>query len=124
MGSSPQLFEASAADWGQIDICLHSIAFCPKQDLHARVVDCSRDGFITAMDISVYSFIRMVRRAEPLMPAGGACLTVSFLGSEKVVEHYNIMGPVKAALEVVHPLYGGRTRAEGHPRSCRCRRDR
>jgi enoyl-[acyl-carrier protein] reductase I len=95
------LFDSIRKRWGQVDICLHSIAFCPKQDLQSRVVDCSRNGFITAMDISVYSFIRMVRRAEPLMPAGGVCLTVSFLGSEKVVEHYNIMGPVKAALESV-----------------------
>jgi enoyl-[acyl-carrier protein] reductase I len=100
-GQFGQLFDSIRRRWGKVDICLHSIAFCPKQDLHSHVVDCSRNGFIIAMDISVYSFIRMVRRAEPLMPAGGACMTVSFLGSEKVVEHYNIMGPVKAALESV-----------------------
>lgn len=100
-GQFGQLFDSIRQLWGQVDICLHSIAFCPKQDLQSRVVDCSRNGFMTAMDISVYSFIRMVRRAEPLMAAGGACMTVSFLGSEKVVEHYNIMGPVKAALESV-----------------------
>jgi len=96
-----QLFDSIRRRWNRVDICLHSIAFCPKQDLHARVIDCSRNGFVTAMEISVYSFIRMVRAAEPLMSAGGACMTVSFLGSEKVVEHYNIMGPVKAALEAV-----------------------
>ena len=98
-GQFGQLFDSIRQIWGQVDICLHSIAICPKDDLHARVVDCSRHGFITAMDISVYSFIRMVRRAEPLMRDGGTCMTVSFFGSEKVVEHYNIMGPVKAALE-------------------------
>jgi enoyl-[acyl-carrier protein] reductase I len=98
-GQFGQLFDSIRQIWGQVDICLHSIAFCPKDDLHSRVVDCSRDGFITAMDISVYSFIRMVRRAEPLMRDGGTCMTVSFFGSEKVVEHYNVMGPVKAALE-------------------------
>jgi enoyl-[acyl-carrier protein] reductase I len=98
-GQFGQLFDRIRQLWGRVDICLHSIAFCPKDDLHARVIDCSRNGFITAMDISVYSFIRMVRRAEPLMTEGGACMTVSFFGSEKVVEHYNIMGPVKAALE-------------------------
>jgi enoyl-[acyl-carrier protein] reductase I len=98
-GQFGPLFDSIRRRWGQVDICLHSIAFCPKQDLQSRVVDCSRDGFVTAMDISVYSFIRMVRRAEPLMVAGGTCMTVSFLGAEKVVEHYNIMGPVKAALE-------------------------
>ncbi len=100
-GQFGQVFDSIRQNWGQIDICLHCIAFCPKPDLQSRVIDCSRSGFMTAMDISVYSFIRMVRRAAPLMPAGGTCLTVSFIGSEKVVDHYNIMGPVKAALESV-----------------------
>lgn len=100
-GQYGQLFDSIRQRWGHIDICLHSIAFCPKEDLHGRVVDCSRKGFVVAMDISVYSFIRMVRRAEPLMRAGGSCMTVSFFGAEKVVENYNIMGPVKAALESV-----------------------
>ncbi len=100
-GQFAQLFDSIRNYWNRVDICLHSIAFCPREDLHARVVDCSREGFLTAMDISVYSFVHMVRQAERLMPEGGACMTVSFLGSEKVVEHYNIMGPVKAALEAV-----------------------
>lgn len=100
-GQFGRVFDEIRRRWGRIDICLHSIAFCPKQDLQSRVVDCSRSGFATAMDISVYSFIRMVRRAEPLMTEGGTCMTVSFFGAEKVVEHYNIMGPVKAALESV-----------------------
>jgi enoyl-[acyl-carrier protein] reductase I len=96
-----RLFEAVRETWGKLDICLHSIAFCPREDLHSRIVDCSRHGFSTAMEISVHSFIRMVHYAAPLMPDGGACMTVSFYGSEKVVDHYNIMGPVKAALESV-----------------------
>ncbi|GAB5467051.1 MAG: enoyl-ACP reductase FabI [Rhodospirillales bacterium] len=100
-GEFGQLFDAIRQTWGSIDICLHSIAFCPRDDLHSRVVDCSREGFVTAMDISVYSFVRMVRQAEMMMPEGGTCMTVSFYGSEKVVDHYNIMGPVKAALESV-----------------------
>ncbi|MBK1635752.1 enoyl-ACP reductase FabI [Rhodovulum adriaticum] len=85
--------------WGKLDTVLHSIAFCPRDDLHGRVVDCSAEGFGLAMDISVHSFLRMIRRAEPLMPKGGTCITVSFQGASRVVEHYNIMGPVKAALE-------------------------
>lgn len=93
------LFGEIARAWGGLDIMLHAIAFCPKEDLHGRVVDTSRDGFRTAMDISVHSFIRMVRLAEPLMAGGGTCMTVTFYGAEKVVDHYNIMGPVKAALE-------------------------
>lgn len=100
-GQLERVFDHIGDVWGTIDICLHSIAFCPSNDLHARVVDCSRDGFTSAMDISVHSFIRMVKLAEPMMIAGGTCLTVSFYGSEKVVEHYNVMGPVKAALESV-----------------------
>ncbi|RIA56422.1 enoyl-ACP reductase FabI [Dichotomicrobium thermohalophilum] len=100
-GQFTALFDRIRETWGRVDICLHAVAFCPKEDLHARVVDTSREGFGQAMDISVHSFIRMVRRAEPLMPPGGTCMTVSFYGAEKVVENYNIMGPVKAALESV-----------------------
>jgi len=93
------LFAEIEGMWGRLDTLLHSIAFCPKDDLHGRVVDCSRAGFETAMSVSVHSFIDLVRRSEPLMGEGGTCMTVSFYGSEKVVEHYNLMGPVKAALE-------------------------
>ena len=75
------------------------MAFAPKEDLHGRVVDCSREGFLMAMDVSCHSFIRMARLAEPLMTEGGTLFTMSFYGAHKVVEHYNLMGPVKAALE-------------------------
>jgi enoyl-[acyl-carrier protein] reductase I len=94
-----QLFARIEREWGSFDILLHSIAFCPKEDLHGRVIDSSSEGFKIAMDVSVHSFLRLIRRAEPLMPNGGTCMTVTFYGSERVVEHYNIMGPVKAALE-------------------------
>lgn len=92
-------FEAIRARWGRLDFVLHSIAFCPKDDLHGRVTDSSRAGFSLAMDISCHSFIRMARLAEPLMKDGGCLLTVSYHGSEKVIDNYNVMGPVKAALE-------------------------
>ncbi|MGF1456145.1 MAG: enoyl-ACP reductase FabI [Alphaproteobacteria bacterium] len=95
------LFAEIARRWGRLDALLHAVAFCPRDDLHGRVVDCSREGFMQAMDISVHSYLRLIRRAEPLMPNGGTCMTVTFYGSEKVVENYNIMGPVKAALESV-----------------------
>jgi enoyl-[acyl-carrier protein] reductase I len=94
-----RVFAEIESTWGSLDFLLHSIAFCPKQDLHAPVVETSRDGFLTAMDISCHSFLRIVNRAVPLMKDGGTCMTVSFLGAERAVEHYNIMGPVKAALE-------------------------
>lgn len=98
-GSMEALFEKIALKWGRLDFFLHSIAFCPRQDLHGRVTDCSRAGFAQAMDVSVHSFIRMTKLAEPLMLNGGCALTVSYYGAEKVVDHYNIMGPVKSALE-------------------------
>lgn len=100
-GQLDAVFGEIAQRWGKLDTLVHSIAFAPRDDLHGRVIDCSAEGFGLAMDISVHSFLRMIRRAEPLMPHGGTCMTVSFQGSTKVVEHYNVMGPVKAALEAV-----------------------
>ena len=98
-GELDAVFDAIRARWGRLDTLLHSIAFAPQADLHGRVVDCSPEGFAKAMDVSVHSFLRMVRLAEPLMTQGGTCLSVSFFGSTRVVRHYNVMGPVKAALE-------------------------
>jgi enoyl-[acyl-carrier protein] reductase I len=93
------VFETIGERWGKLDFALHAIAFAPKEDLHGRLADCSRDGFLQAMDISCHSFIRMARMAEPLMRDGGALFTMTYYGAEKVIEHYNVMGPVKAALE-------------------------
>lgn len=98
-GQMEQLFTTIGERWGKLDFALHSIAFAPKADLHGRVTDCSRDGFLSAMDVSCHSFIRMARLAEPLMQDGGTLFTMSYYGAEKVVHNYNIMGPVKAALE-------------------------
>ena len=86
-------------EWGTLDFLLHSIAFAPKADLQGRVTDCSKDGFLEAMDISCHSFIRMAKLAEPLMNNGGSLLTVTYMGGLQVVDHYGLMGPVKAALE-------------------------
>lgn len=93
------LFEAIEKRWGKLDFMLHSIAFAPKADLAGRVVDSSSQGFAQAMDISCHSLMRLSKAAEPLMQSGGAILTMSYYGAEKVVTHYNLMGPVKAALE-------------------------
>lgn len=93
------LFDEVAQRWGKLDFLLHSIAFAPKGDLHGRVTDSSRDGFLVAMDISCHSFIRMAKLAEPLMADGGSLMTMSYLGGQEVVANYGIMGPVKAALE-------------------------
>ncbi len=98
-GQLEAVFAAIERDWGRLDFVLHSIAFAPREDLHGRVVDASAAGFAQAMDVSCHSFLRMAKLAEPLMREGGTLLTVSFYGSSRVVEHYNLMGPVKAALE-------------------------
>jgi enoyl-[acyl-carrier protein] reductase I len=93
------VFEAVEKTWGKLDILVHSIAFAPREALQGRVVDCPREGFLTAMDVSCWSFLDLARRAEPLMKEGGTMLTMSYLGANEVVENYGIMGPVKAALE-------------------------
>src|SRR5271163_3334725 len=98
-GQLETVFERITTQWGRLDCLLHSIAFAPKEDLHGRVVDCSRTGFLTAMDVSCWSFIRMAHLAEPLMQDGGVMFTMTYYGSQRVVEHYNMMGPIKAALE-------------------------
>ncbi len=98
-GQLEAVFEKIRKEWGTLDLCLHSIAFAPKEDLQGRVVDCSKNGFLLAMEISCWSFIRMAKLAEPLMKNGGTLYTMTYYGSQMVVEHYNIMGPVKAALE-------------------------
>jgi enoyl-[acyl-carrier protein] reductase I len=100
-GQMQALFEQARSRWGKLDFLVHSIAFAPKQDLQGRLVDCSSTGFHTAMEISCFSFVRMAKLAEPLMRDGGCLLTMSYYGAEKVVARYNVMGPVKAALESV-----------------------
>lgn len=93
------VFDAISARWGKLDFLLHAIAYAPKIDLEGRVIDTSREGFLSAMDVSCHSFMRMARLAEPLMVDGGCLLTTTYYGSEKVIPNYNVMGPVKAALE-------------------------
>ncbi|GIW86368.1 MAG: enoyl-[acyl-carrier-protein] reductase [NADH] [Isosphaeraceae bacterium] len=93
------VFDAIRERWGKLDFLLHAIAFAPKQDLQGRVADVSRQGFLEAMDVSCYSFIRLCHLAEPLMTDGGCLLTTTYYGSEKVIPHYGVMGPVKSALE-------------------------
>ena len=98
-GQLEAVFDRITAEWGRLDFLLHAIAFAPREDLHTSVVNASAEGFATAMDISCHSFLRMARLARPLMQAGGSLITVSFYGADRGVENYNLMGPVKAALE-------------------------
>ena len=93
------VFEAIAQQWGSLDILVHSIAWAPKEDLQGGLLDSSAQGFGQAMDISCHSFVRMARLAAPLMRNGGTLFAMSYYGANKVVPNYNLMGPVKAALE-------------------------
>lgn len=93
------LFEAVRTQWGRLDILVHSIAFAPRADLQGGLLDCSAEGFATAMDISCHSFVRLARRAAPLMTEGGTMFAMTYHGAHVVVPNYNVMGPVKAALE-------------------------
>ncbi len=98
-GQLEAVFEAVGRQWGGLDILVHSIAFAPKEDLQGGLLDCSAEGFAKAMDVSCHSFIRMARLAAPLMQDGGTMFAMSYHGANKVVPTYNVMGPVKAALE-------------------------
>jgi len=98
-GQLETVFAAIRAKWSRLDFLFHSIAWARKEDLHGRLVDCSPEGFAESMLVSCHSFIRMAKLAEPLMDKGGSLMTLSYYGAEKVVDHYNVMGPVKAALE-------------------------
>jgi enoyl-[acyl-carrier protein] reductase I len=98
-GELDAVFERIARDWGTLDFVVHSIAFAPKDTLQGRVTDAPRDGFLRTMEVSCWSFLRMGHLAEPLMTKGGSLFTMTYYGSQMVVENYNIMGVAKAALE-------------------------
>src|ERR1700757_753391 len=98
-GQMEAVFERIGKDWGKLDFLVHSIAFSPKDALQGRVVDVSREGFLTTMEVSCWTFIRMAHLAEPLMRKGGSRFTMTYYGSQMVVKNYNIMGVAKAALE-------------------------
>lgn len=98
-GDIESLFDQIEKKWGRLDILVHSIAFAPKDDLQGGLLQCSAEGFGKAMDVSCHSFIRMAKLAAPLMKDGGTMFAMSYSGANKVVPNYNVMGPVKAALE-------------------------
>jgi enoyl-[acyl-carrier protein] reductase I len=92
-------FERVRKEWGRLDILVHSLAWAPKEDLQGGLLNCSATGFSQAMDISCHSLVRMARLAAPLMTQGGTIFAMTYHGANKVVANYNVMGPVKAALE-------------------------
>lgn len=98
-GQLEAVFDRIGESWGRLDILVHSIAFAPKVDLAGGLLNCSAEGFAKAMDISCHSFVRMARLAAPLMKEGGSMFAMSYYGANRVVPNYNVMGPVKAALE-------------------------
>jgi enoyl-[acyl-carrier protein] reductase I len=98
-GQLESVFDAISKKWGRLDVLVHSIAWAPKGDLQGGLLDCSAEGFAKSMDVSCHSFVRMARLAAPLMKDGGSLFAMSYHGANKVVANYNVMGPVKAALE-------------------------
>ncbi|SEN93865.1 Enoyl-[acyl-carrier-protein] reductase [NADH] [Rhodospirillales bacterium URHD0017] len=98
-GQLEAVFDTITQQWGRLDILVHSIAFAPMEDLRGGLLDCSAEGFAKAMDVSCHSFIRMAKLAAPLMKGGGTMFAMSYYGAARVVPNYNVMGPVKAALE-------------------------
>lgn len=98
-GQLEAIFDRIRSEWGKLDILVHSIAFAPKDDLQGGLLNCSAAGFAKAMDISCHSFVRMAKLAAPLMTEGGTMFAMSYYGANRVVTNYNVMGPVKAALE-------------------------
>ncbi len=93
------VFDMIAEQWGKLDFIVHAIAFSDKEELDGRYVETTRGNFQRTMEISVFSFTDVARRAEALMPDGGSLLTLTYYGAEKVMPHYNVMGVAKAALE-------------------------
>jgi enoyl-[acyl-carrier protein] reductase I len=98
-GQLEAVFERIGREWGRLDTLVHSFAYAPKAALRGRVADVTREDFMTTLEVSCWSFIRMAHLAEPLMTRGGTLLTMSYHGSRTVVENYRIMGLAKAALE-------------------------
>lgn len=98
-GSIDETFSVLEKEWGGLDFVVHAIGWADKQYLRGRYVDTPREAFLTALDISCYSFTAVARRASALMKDGGSLLTLSYLGAERVMPHYNVMGVAKAALE-------------------------
>ena len=98
-GSIDTLFGELEKRWGKLDFVVHAIGFSDKNELRGRYVDTSRENFTMSMDISVYSFTAVAKRASAMMPDGGSLLTMTYYGAERVMPHYNVMGVAKAALE-------------------------
>jgi len=99
MGALDSAFATLKANWPTIDFVVHAIGFSDKSQLRGRFYDTTLDNFLMTMNISAYSLVAVVKRAREMMPDGGAILTLSYYGAEKVIPHYNVMGVAKAALE-------------------------
>ncbi|MHA3840861.1 enoyl-ACP reductase FabI [Sphingomonas aestuarii] len=99
MADLDRAFDELKARWETIDFVVHAIGFSDKNELRGRYYDTSLDNFLMTMNISVYSFTAVCKRAQAMMPNGGSLLTLTYYGSEKVVPHYNVMGVAKSALD-------------------------
>jgi enoyl-[acyl-carrier protein] reductase I len=99
MASVDSVFDTLEKEWGQLDFVVHAIAYADKNELKGKYVDTSLDNFLLSMNVSCYSFTAIAKRAYPMMKDGGSLVTLSYLGAERVMPHYNVMGVAKAALE-------------------------
>ena len=99
MAAVDRAFDEIRSRWGKLDFLVHAIGFSDKNELRGKFVDTSLDNFLMSMNISVYSFVAVTRKARELMPDGGSVITLTYYGAEKVIPHYNVMGVAKAALE-------------------------
>ena len=113
-GCLQSLVDTAAGHLGKIDFVVHSVAWAPLEDLHGRVTDSSAEGFLRAMRISCHSFAELVRCCEPHLSASASLMTMSYLGADEAVEHYGMMGPVKAALESVVRYMAAELGPDGH----------
>ena len=116
------LMQSVEKETAQLDFLVHSVAFAPREELTGQFVNTTRQGFATALDVSAYSLVAVTRAAMPLMTDGGSVVTLTYLGAERVVPHYNVMGVAKAALEAYRPLSRPRPRSQEHPGECHLRR--
>ena len=117
------LAESVKKELGGLDFVVHAVAYALREELDGEFLNTSREGYRMAQDISSYSLTALARRMVPLMEGrGGSIVTLSYLGGERVVPHYNVMGVAKAALEMLGALPGRRPRTEGHPRQRHLRR--
>ena len=122
MKALDKTFAALKDRWERLDFVVHAIGYSDKNELRGKFVDTTMDNFLMTMNISVYSFVAVAQRARAMMSGGGAMLTLTYYGAEKVIPHYNVMGVAKAGARSERQISRRRPRPRGHPRQRHLRR--